>query len=209
MTDGQREALEDLSPRYCLDHLPGVINFTEAFGRAAPLSIEIGFGNGEALLTRCAARPEMNHLGIEVHRPGVGRVMMNAQVRALENMRVISHDAVDIIRHQIGPDSVDEFVIEFPDPWHKKRHHKRRLIQAGFVQLLCLRLKRGGVLRLATDWENYAEQMLQVLSAEDQLSNLAQAGGFVPRPESRPVTRFEARGTRLGHRVFDLAFRRN
>ena len=208
MTDGQREALESLSPRYSLDHMAGTLDFAQAFGRVAPVSFEIGFGNGEALLGRATARAHINHVGVEVHRPGVGRLMMNVQARELENVRVMSRDAVEILRDQVAESALDEIVIEFPDPWHKKRHHKRRLIQPAFVQLLVSRLKTGGELRLATDWANYAEQMLEVLSANASIQNMAQDGSFIERPDSRPIPRFEARGTRLGHAVFDLLFQK-
>lgn len=208
MTDGQREALEQLSPRYSLDMLEGPIDFALAFGREAPVSIEIGFGNGEALLARAEARPHIDHIGIEVHRPGVGRLMMNAHERELGNVRVMSRDAVEILRDQVLENALDEIIVEFPDPWHKKRHHKRRLIQSEFVHVAVSRLKSGGLMRLATDWENYAQQMLDVLSAAPQLENLSEDDSYIERPASRPVTRFEARGTRLGHAVFDLAFRK-
>lgn len=206
MTDGQKEALERLSARYSLDALDGAIDFSAAFGRRAPLSFEIGFGAGDALLARCALRPEWDHVGVEVHRPGVGRALIRAEQQGLTNLRVMTRDAVEVLRTQVEPGALDELVVEFPDPWHKKRHNKRRLVNAEFAQLAASRLATGGVLRLATDWAPYAEQMQQVLNAEAAFENLATDGGFVERPASRPVTRFEARGERLGHAVFDLAF---
>lgn len=206
MTDGQKEALERLSARYSLDALDGAIDFAAAFGRRAPLSFEIGFGAGDALLARCALRPEWNHVGVEVHRPGVGRALIRAEQQGLTNLRVMTRDAVEVLRTQVETGALDELVVEFPDPWHKKRHNKRRLVNAEFAQLAASRLATGGVLRLATDWAPYAEQMQQVLNAEAAFENLATDGGFVERPASRPVTRFEARGERLGHAVFDLAF---
>ena len=209
ITEGQKDALDRLSPRYLLDAIEGPLDFAAIFGRVAPVSFEIGFGSGTALLARAQAYPQHDHIGVEVHRPGVGRVMLQAEVLALNNLRVISHDAVEVLRDQIAPQTLAEIVIEFPDPWHKTRHHKRRLIQPGFATLLAERLAPGGVLRLATDWAHYAEQMLDVLNAEPRLQNLASDRSFVPRPESRPVTRFEARGERLGHSVFDLAYRRS
>lgn len=208
MTDGQKEALARLSERYSLDALQGRIDLDAAFGRHAPVSFEIGFGAGDALLARSAARPEWNHLGVEVHRPGVGRALIRAEQQGLMNLRVMTRDAVEVLRDQIAPGALAEVVIEFPDPWHKSRHHKRRLVQPAFVQLVCERLAAGGVLRLATDWAHYAEQMLEVLNAEPALENVAADGRYVPRPDTRPVTRFEARGERLGHAVFDLAYRR-
>lgn len=208
ITVGQKDALDRLSPRYSLDGLEGPLEFAAIFGRVSPVSFEIGFGSGTALLARAQAYPQHDHIGVEVHRPGVGSVMLQAESLGLRNLRVMSHDAVEVLRHQIAPQALAEIVIEFPDPWHKSRHHKRRLIQAEFAALLAERLAVGGVLRLATDWANYAEQMLEVLNAEPRLQNLAPDRGFVPRPASRPVTRFEARGERLGHAVFDLAYTR-
>jgi tRNA (guanine-N7-)-methyltransferase len=206
MTDGQKEALERLSARYSLDGLDGAIDFAAAFGRRAPLSFEIGFGAGDALLARCALRPDWNHVGVEVHRPGVGRALIRAEQQGLTNLRVMTRDAVEVLRTQVENGALDELIVEFPDPWHKKRHNKRRLVNAEFAQLAASRLATGGVLRLATDWAPYAEQMQQVLNAEAAFQNLATDGRFVERPASRPVTRFEARGERLGHAVFDLAF---
>lgn len=209
MTDGQKEALERLSVRYSLDAVEGLIDFAATFGRAAPLSFEIGFGAGDALLARAAARPGWNHVGVEVHRPGVGRALILAEQQDLRNLRVMTRDAVDILRTQVGPGALDEVVIEFPDPWHKTRHNKRRLVQAPFARLLAERLAPGGHLLLATDWAPYALQMREVLDAEPGFVNLSTSGeGFVPRAGLRPLTRFEARGARLGHAVFDLAYRR-
>jgi tRNA (guanine-N7-)-methyltransferase len=208
MTDGQKDALERLSARYSLDGATGTLDFATIFGRRAPTSFEIGFGAGDALLARCALRPDWNHLGVEVHRPGVGRALIRAEQQDSRNLRVMTRDAVEILRTQVAPATLDEIVIEFPDPWHKKRHHKRRLVQPDFAALLAERLVPGGVLRLATDWAHYAEQMRDVLNAVPALRNLSASGDFVERPASRPITRFEARGERLGHAVFDLAFER-
>ncbi|MCC2659205.1 MAG: trmB [Panacagrimonas sp.] len=209
MTDGQKAALERLSNRYSLDPIEGVIDFDAAFGRRAPLSFEIGFGAGDALLARAQAHPEWNHVGVEVHRPGVGRALIRAEQMELGNLRVMTRDAVEILRTQIAPGTLHEVVIEFPDPWHKKRHHKRRLVQPAFAQLIAERLTPGGVLRLATDWAEYAVQMRRVLDAQSAFTNLSTRGdGYLDRPATRPLTRFEARGERLGHAVFDLAYRR-
>ena len=208
MTTGQQAALERLESRYALDFLTGPIDPASAFGRVAPLSLEIGFGNGEALIARAQRQPEHNHLGIEVHRPGVGRVLMQIESLGLTNVRVMSRDAVEVLREQIPAGALSELVIEFPDPWHKLRHHKRRLVQPAFASLVVERLSIAGFLRLATDWEPYAEHMLSVLNATPGLLNLAADGRYVPRPESRPMTRFERRGERLGHAVFDLLFQR-
>ena len=171
-------------------------------------TIEIGFGNGDNLLDLAAAYPQRDFLGIEVHRSGVGRVMLALESRQLHNVRLICHDAVEVLEQQIAQDSVDEILILFPDPWPKKRHHKRRLVQAPFAALAARRLAPGGRLRLATDWQPYAVEMLETLRALPQLENLATDGGFVPRPTEREPTRFERRGERLGHEVWDLAFRR-
>lgn len=209
MTDGQKDALERLSLRYSLDALDGPLDFAAAFGRHAPLSFEIGFGAGDALLARARARPDWNHVGVEVHRPGVGRALLLAEQEGLENLRVMTQDAVEILRTQVAPGALDEVVIEFPDPWHKTRHHKRRLVQPEFAQLLAQCIRPGGRLLLATDWAHYAAQMREVLDAESAFENLTTNGsGFVERPALRPTTRFEARGERLGHAVFDLAYRR-
>jgi tRNA (guanine-N7-)-methyltransferase len=173
------------------------------------VTLEIGFGNGEHLASLAAAHPERNYLGVEVHRPGVGHLFMLAQAANLTNLRASTHDAVEVLREQIAPASLDEVLLLFPDPWHKKRHHKRRLIQAPFLELLASRLHAGGVLRMATDWEEYALQMLEVLrAASESFRNLSPTGEWMPRHEERAPTRFEKRGARLGHGVWDLAFRR-
>lgn len=208
MTDGQKEALERLSARYSLDPLTGTIDFDAAFGRRAPLSFEIGFGAGDALLARSAARPDWNHVGVEVHRPGIGRALILAEQRELSNLRVMSRDAVEVLRDQVAPHTLDEVVIEFPDPWHKTRHNKRRLVQPEFASLIASRLRVGGQLLLATDWAPYAQHMREVLDVAPEFENLSTDGGFMPRAALRPLTRFEARGARLGHDVFDLAYRR-
>ena len=169
---------------------------------------EIGFGNGDNLLALAASRPAEDFLGIEVHRPGVGRLLLQLEERGIGNVRVLCHDAVEVLERDLGGRCLDEILVLFPDPWPKKRHHKRRLIQAPFVALLAERLRAGGALRLATDWEPYAAQMLAALSAEPRLRNVAAQSGFVPRPAERAPTRFERRGERLGHQVWDLEFRR-
>ncbi len=209
ITAAQERALEVLWPKYGVAFGTQRLEPKALFGREAPLSIEIGFGNGENLLALAAAHPERDYLGIEVHRPGVGRLLLGLEERQLGNVRVICHDAVEVLDVQIAPQSVDECLILFPDPWPKKRHHKRRLIQRPFAELLASRLGRDGVLRLATDWQPYALQMLETLAATAGLENLATGGAFVPRPPERAPTRFERRGERLGHEVWDLAFRRS
>jgi tRNA (guanine-N7-)-methyltransferase len=209
MTAGQTRALEELWPRYGVEFTPQPLSFAELFGRAAPRTLEIGFGNGEHLAALAAAHPDRDYLGIEVHRPGVGHLLLLAATNNLTNVRASSHDAVEVLREQIPEGSLDEILVLFPDPWHKKRHHKRRLIQPPFVELIASRLRHGGVLRLATDWEEYALQMLEVLSAaKGSFANLSPTGDWMPRPEERAPTRFEKRGARLGHGVWDLAFQR-
>jgi tRNA (guanine-N7-)-methyltransferase len=210
MTSGQSRALKELWPRYGVDYAKEPLDFDRLFGRHAPRTLEIGFGNGEHLAALAAAHPERDYLGIEVHRPGVGHLLMLAGASGATNLRVSDHDAVEVLREQIPEASLDEVLVLFPDPWHKKRHHKRRLIQPPFVGLLASRLKAGGVLRLATDWEDYALQMLEVLRGAPALfMNLSPTGDWMPRPEERAPTRFEKRGARLGHGVWDLAFQRS
>jgi tRNA (guanine-N7-)-methyltransferase len=209
MTAGQTRALEELWPRYGVEFSPQPLSLEAMFGRVAPRTLEIGFGNGEHLAALAAAHPERDYLGIEVHRPGVGHLLMLAATNNLTNLRTSTHDAVEVLGEQIAAGSLDEVLVLFPDPWHKKRHHKRRLVQSPFVELIASRLRQGGVLRLATDWEEYALQMLEVLSsAETLFGNLSPTGDWMPRPEERAPTRFEKRGARLGHGVWDLAFSR-
>ncbi|HEX8757237.1 MAG TPA: tRNA (guanosine(46)-N7)-methyltransferase TrmB [Steroidobacteraceae bacterium] len=208
ITTAQVRALEELWPRYGVELGTAPIDLDQLFGRRARRVVEIGFGNGENLLALAAARPAEDFLGIEVHRPGVGRLLLQLEERALGNVRVVCHDAVEILERYLGGQCLDEILILFPDPWPKKRHHKRRLLQPPFVALLAQRLKSGGALRLATDWEPYAAEMLSTLSAEPQLRNVATDAGFIPRPAERSPTRFERRGERLGHQVWDLEFRR-
>lgn len=207
MTSAQERAWHELWPRFGLEPGDEPVDFRSAFGRDAPRTLEIGFGNGETLLALAAAHPERDFIGIEVHRPGIGHLMLRADEQGLANVRVICRDAIEVLQHCLPDASLDEILLYFPDPWPKKRHHKRRIVQPEFVALAARRLRHGGILRMATDWENYAQQMLEVGSACPALHNES-AGGFARRPESRPVTRFERRGQRLGHGVWDLAFRR-
>ena len=207
-TAGQLRALEELWPTYgIVTREP--LDLDSVFARHAPRMLEIGFGAGEALLAFAQAHPDIDCLGIEVHRPGVGHLMLGAHAAGLKNLRVIDRDAVEVIRDQLAPASLDIVHIFFPDPWHKKRHHKRRLIQPPFVDLLARVLAANGVLRLATDWQHYAEQMREVLEASHAFENVARDEGFVARTTLRPLTRFERRGHRLGHGVWDLEYRRN
>lgn len=202
---GQARAFEAQAHRL-LAYAPQILNLDETFGRAAPKVLEIGFGMGEGLAQTAAATPDIDYLGVEVHTPGVGALLKQLGERDLSNVRVIQHDAVEVLEKMLAPDSLAGARVFFPDPWHKSRHHKRRLIQPPLVKLLASRLAPGGFLHLATDWENYAEQMLAVLSAEPALANTG--ADYVPRPDTRPLTKFEQRGLRLGHGVWDLVFRR-
>jgi tRNA (guanine-N7-)-methyltransferase len=208
ITPAQTEALQRLWPRYGIDEGEAALDPAALFGRSAPLVVEIGFGAGHHLLASAQARPQHDFLGIEVHRPGAGRVLQEADKLGLGNLRVLCQDAVQVLRQRLPAGAADEIVIFFPDPWPKKRHHKRRLIQPLFAGVLARALRGGGRLRLATDWADYARHMLEVLNAEPQFANLAADSGVIGRPADRPLTRFEARGLRLGHEVADLEFRR-
>jgi tRNA (guanine-N7-)-methyltransferase len=208
ITTAQERALQELWPRYGIEPGAAPLDLDAFFGRRARRVAEIGFGNGDNLLALAASRPDEDFLGIEVHRPGVGRLLLQLQERALGNVRVVCRDAVEVLERDLGGPCLDEILILFPDPWPKKRHHKRRLIQPAFVALLAERLREGGALRLATDWEPYAAEMLTTLSAQARLRNVSLEGGFIPRPAGRSPTRFERRGERLGHQVWDLEFRR-
>ena len=208
MTVAQDRAWTELWPRYGIETSGEPVDFTANFGRTAPLTLEVGFGNGESLLALAAAHPERDYVGIEVHRPGIGHLMLRAEELGLGNVRAICRDAVEVLQQCVAPDSLAELLLYFPDPWPKKRHHKRRIVQSGFVALVASRLRPGGVLRMATDWQPYAEHMLEVASGCAALRNESPDGSYVPRPESRPVTRFERRGHRLGHGTWDLAFSR-
>ena len=174
----------------------------------APLIVEIGFGNGDSLAKMAAANPDNDYIGIEVHRPGVGHLMMLLDQQGLTNVRIYCHDAIDIIEHKIADNSLAGVHLFFPDPWPKKKHHKRRIVRPSFVELLARKLKPGGYFHAATDWQNYAEHMLEVLSAGAGISNTSHTGDYCERPEYRPLTKFEQRGIRLGHGVWDLIFRK-
>lgn len=207
MGSGQSRALLELGPRFVIPYDPGrPLDLDMVFGRAAPRILEIGFGMGETTATLAASHPENDYLGIEVHTPGVGALLKRMGEAGLDNVRIIQHDAVEALRHMLAEATLDGVHVFFPDPWPKKKHHKRRLIQADFVALLASRLKSGGYLHMATDWRDYADQMLEVLSREPALANTCE--GFAPRPDHRPLTKFERRGLRLGHGVWDLVFRR-
>ena len=206
MGPGQARAMQELGPRFVLPYRPERLDATAAFGRDAALILEIGFGMGDATAKIALDRPNDNFLCCEVHAPGVGALLKRCGEQDIRNIRILQHDAVEVLDHMLGEASLDGVHIFFPDPWHKARHHKRRLIQGPFVQRLARHIKAGGYLHLATDWEPYAEQMLEVLSAEPQLHNTA--AGFAPKPDYRPLTKFENRGLKLGHGVWDLVFLR-
>lgn len=206
-TVAQQRAMEQLWPRYGIEFNPGGIDLNQTFARSAPRLLEIGFGAGEALLYFAQRHPEIDCIGVEVHKPGVGHLLLGADAAGLTNVRVICHDAVEVLQQQLAPGSVDLIHIFFPDPWPKKRHHKRRLIQPSLVELLARVLAIGGKLRLATDWEHYALHMREVIDASASFVNES-ATGFADRNEERPLTRFERRGHRLGHGVWDLSYRR-
>jgi len=204
---GQARALATLAPRFVLPFVATRFDFAEVFGRVAPLAVEIGFGMGSATAAIAAAAPHVDFVGIEVHPPGVGALLQRIDEQRLENVRIVQHDAVEVLESMIAPASLAGVHVFFPDPWHKKRHHKRRLIQPPFVRLLASRLAPGATLHCATDWLPYAEQMLAVLSAEPTLVNAA-GDGFAARPPARPLTKFEQRGLDCGHGVRDLVFTR-
>jgi tRNA (guanine-N7-)-methyltransferase len=202
----QRRFHEEGMPRWGIPYRPGPLDLDAVFGRHAPRILEIGCGMGETTASIAAAHPQNDYLGIEVHTPGVGSLLKEIATRELSNLRVIQHDAVEVVRDMIAPGSLSGIHVFFPDPWPKIRQQKRRLIQSAFVSLLASRLAPNGYLHCATDWEEYAVQMLEVLGAESQLTNMA--SGFAPRPPYRPQTKFETRGLKLGHGVWDVLFRR-
>ena len=204
----QQRALDELMPRFGLDAGDAVIDLDKAFDRAGECHLEIGFGNGASLLAMAQANPDNNYLGIEVHRPGVCNVLLQIEQLAIKNVRVINADAVEVLNHNLADNSLDAVYIFFPDPWHKTRHHKRRLVQADFVNLLHRKLRPGGLLHLATDWEDYARHMLAVMNQVSGFTNQAADGKFSERPGYRLLTKFEQRGLRLGHGVWDLLFRK-
>ena len=206
-TAGQAKALGALGPQFLLPYQPSPVDLTQVFGRTAPTILEIGFGMGEATAHIAALMPEKNFLCCEVHPPGVGALLKRIGEQRLVNIRIVEHDAVEVLDHMLAAQALAGVHIFFPDPWHKARHNKRRLVQPHFVARLLPRLQQGGYLHCATDWEPYAQQMLEVLAAEPRLQNTA--NGFAERPEYRPLTKFENRGLRLGHGVWDVVFRKN
>ncbi|QJQ07656.1 tRNA (guanosine(46)-N7)-methyltransferase TrmB [Undibacterium piscinae] len=204
LSEAQGRAIETLGPRFCIPYQKAELDVAAAFGRTAPTVFEIGFGMGETSAKISALMPEKNFIGVEVHTPGVGSLLKLTDAMGLQNQRIIQHDAFEVLTHMIAPNSLAGVHVFFPDPWHKARHNKRRLIQSPLVALLASRIAPGGYLHCATDWEDYAVQMLEVLGAEPALENTA--AGYAPRPDYRPVTKFENRGLKLGHGVWDLVF---
>ena len=208
LTKGQERALDTLWPIMGVEFSPERLDLVALFGREAPVVLEIGFGMGASLVEMAKAAPEKNFIGIEVHRPGVGACLSAAEEAGVSNLRLFCHDAVEVLEQMIPDESIDMLQLFFPDPWHKARHHKRRIVQPAFVQMLRPKLKLGGEFHMATDWQNYAEHMLEVMNVAPGFANTSEFGDYVPRPDSRPLTKFERRGHRLGHGVWDLSFER-
>ena len=208
LTLGQQRALDHLFPIYGLELQDETINLSHVFQRSAPTILEIGFGNGTSLAEMAANNPQQNYIGVEVHSPGVGNLLLQIEERGLTNIRVINDDAVDVLNKMIGSESLDAVYLFFADPWHKKRHHKRRIVQKEFVQLLRKKLKTGGMFHMATDWEHYAQHMMQVMNESEGFENTAGKDQYLSRPKYRPLTKFEQRGQRLGHGVWDLIFKK-
>ncbi|MGE9551667.1 tRNA (guanosine(46)-N7)-methyltransferase TrmB [Erwinia amylovora] len=208
LTKGQQHALDHFWPVSGVEYQPEPVDLAELFGREAPVVLEIGFGMGASLVTMAQANPQQNFLGIEVHSPGVGACLSAADEAGVENLRVMCHDAVDVLNKMIPDNSLRMVQLFFPDPWHKARHNKRRIVQVPFAELVLRKLKLGGVFHMATDWEAYAEHMLEVMNSIAGYKNQSETQDYVPRPESRPLTKFEQRGQRLGHGVWDLMFER-
>lgn len=212
LTEGQQRALDQHWGEYGLTLDVGQLNFAELFGRDAPVILEIGFGNGKSLVAMAKSYPEKDFIGIEVHRPGVGSLINEAHLQGVKNIRVFHEDAIDVLASCIPDNSLAGFQLFFPDPWHKTRHNKRRIVKPEFINSIHAKLKVGATVHMATDWQHYAEQMLDVMNADNQFSNslseteIAKTGGYAPRPDYRPKTKFEARGERLGHGVWDLIF---
>jgi tRNA (guanine-N7-)-methyltransferase len=206
VSPAQQRACETLLPRFGIAYTAQTLNLEQAFGRSAPKILEIGFGMGDSTATIALAHPENDYLALEVHTPGVGNLLKLIDSQQISNIRIIQHDAVEVLRDMIAANTLDGVHIFFPDPWHKARHNKRRLIQTPFIAQLATKLKPGGYIHVATDWQDYAEQALAVLTAEPLLENTAE--GYAPRPDYRPLTKFEQRGIRLGHGVWDMVFRR-
>ena len=208
LTNAQGRALEEHWSTMGLNHSDGLLDFAKVFGNNNPVVLEIGFGMGKSLVEMAKAAPELNFIGVEVHRPGVGACIATAQEHEVTNLKVYEHDAIEILADCIPDQSLTTVQLFFPDPWHKKKHHKRRIVQADFVETIRQKLKVGGVFHMATDWENYAECMLEDMQSSQGYTNLSATNDYVPRPDSRPLTKFENRGQNLGHGVWDIQFTR-
>jgi tRNA (guanine-N7-)-methyltransferase len=208
MTEGQRAAFAKWWPKYGLNMCDGALDYSQCFGRKAPLVLEIGFGMGDSLLAMAQVEQDKDFIGIDVHPPGVGRLINTAGKEAADNLRVYCADAVDVLDDCIADNSLARVQLYFPDPWHKKKHHKRRILQPALVQKIRTKLTLGGLFHMATDWENYAEHMMEVMDAAEGFENNEGVGNFAPRPDFRPVTKFEKRGERLGHDVWDLIYKK-
>ncbi|WDT86414.1 tRNA (guanosine(46)-N7)-methyltransferase TrmB [Alteromonas sp. 009811495] len=208
LTKGQEKALADYWPTMGIDYADAPLSLSDVFGRTAPVVVEIGFGMGKSLVEMAAASPDKDFIGIEVHRPGVGACLSDAGDQGVENLRVMEHDAVEVLKNMIPDASLSRLQLFFPDPWHKKRHHKRRIVQSEFAELVRTKLAIGGCFHMATDWEAYAEHMAEVMNNAPGYTNTAEEGDYVPRPEYRPITKFETRGQKLGHGVWDLIYER-
>ncbi len=213
LTKGQQQALDQLFPHFGVSLSQGPLNLDCLFGRPggcyAPKILEIGFGNGASLVEMATKHPENDYFGIEVHRPGVGNLLLQIEAQALANIRVSHDDAIEVLQQQIPDQALDAVYLFFPDPWHKRKHHKRRILQADFVRLIRDKLKVGGIFHMATDWQHYAQHMMKVMSVAEGFENCAGVAQYTPRPEYRSLTKFEQRGHRLGHSVWDLVFRSN
>lgn len=209
LTKGQEGAITECWSTMGIDFVEQMLDWNEVFGNNNPVVLEIGFGMGASLVEMAQKAPELNFLGIEVHRPGVGACLSAAKEAGVTNLRVMCHDAVEVFESMIPDSSVNTLQLFFPDPWHKARHHKRRIVKAEFAEMIRPKLNAGGVFHMATDWENYAEHMIEVMNAAPGYENIATDGDYIPRPDERPLTKFEARGHRLGHGVWDIKFRRN
>lgn len=207
LTAGQQRAMDELWPQFGVDYDGELLDLSQVFGRSAPLIVEIGFGNGVSLAQMAEADPDSNFLGIEVHTPGVGHCLVEIRERGLKNLRIMQHDAVEVFQNSLAENAIDRLQLYFPDPWHKKRHHKRRIVQKPFIALAASRIKTGGLWHMATDWQHYAEQMLTEMDAAESFENTVAPGEYAEKPAWRPQTKFETRGERLGHGVWDLLHR--
>lgn len=206
MTAGQILAYESMMPQYGFSYQKKILDFSRLFANDAPVSIEIGFGMGSSLVEQAKRFPERNYIGIEVHRPGVGALLLQMKEQQVTNIRVISHDAVEVLSDMVANYSIELIQLFFPDPWHKRKHHKRRIVNPEFVQLLHSKIKNGGHFHMATDWQDYAKQMLKVMLASQGWKNCSETNDYIPKPENRPVTKFQKRGEGLGHGMWDLMF---